>query len=95
MTALLRRELCRQIKGREVTHADFCTLAFDTDTKSLYVERDVAHVDVHDGMTEIQTTTMDICEYLKAAKAPGIAGYGGCCERFPKRTSIQTSWYES
>jgi hypothetical protein len=63
--ALLRRELCRQIKGPEVTHADCCTLVFDTDTKSLYVEHDVAHVDVHDGMTEIQTTRMDICDYLK------------------------------
>ena len=58
--ALLRRDLCRQIKGPEVTHADCCTLVFDTDAKTLYVEREVAHVDVHDGMTEIQTTTMDI-----------------------------------
>jgi hypothetical protein len=63
--ALLRRELCRQLKGPEITHADFCTLVFDTDAKTLYVEREVAHVDVHDGTTEIQTTTMDICEYLK------------------------------
>ena len=63
--ALLRRDLCRQIKGPEVTHADSCTLVFDTDAKTLYVEREVAHVDVHDGMTEIQTTTMDICDYLK------------------------------
>ena len=63
--ALLRRELCRQIKGPEVTHANYCTLVFDTDTKSLYVEHDVAHVDIQDGMTEIHTTTMDICDYLK------------------------------
>jgi hypothetical protein len=63
--ALLKRELCRQIKGPEVTHANRCTLVFDTDTKTLYVEHDVAHVDVHDGMTEIQTTTMDICDYLR------------------------------
>ena len=63
--ALLRRELRRQIKGPEITHGDCCTLVFDTDTKSLYVEHDVAHVDVHDGMTEIQATTMDICDYLK------------------------------
>ena len=63
--ALLRRDLCRQIKGPEVTHADCCTLVFDTDAKTLCVEREVAHVDVHDGMTEIQTTTMDICDYLK------------------------------
>src|SRR6476646_12055063 len=33
--------------------------------KTLYVEREVAHVDVGDGTTEIQTTTMDICDYLK------------------------------
>ena len=63
--ALLRRDLCRQIKGPEITHADFSTLVFDTDAKSLYVERELAHVDVRDGMTEIQTTTMDICDYLK------------------------------
>ena len=86
--ALLRRELCRQIKGPEVTHADCCTLVFDTDAKTLYVEREVAHVDVGDGTAEIQTTTMDICDYLKqAAKPLGIASYGGCCERFLETTS--------
>ena len=63
--ALLRRELYRQVKGPEVTHADCCTLVFDTDAKILYVEREVAHVDVRDGTTEFQTTTMDICDYLK------------------------------
>jgi hypothetical protein len=64
--ALLRRELCRQVKGPEVTHADCCTLVFDTDAKTLYVEREVAHVDVGNrGTTELQTTTMDICAYLK------------------------------
>ena len=64
--ALLRRELCRQVKGPEVTHADCCTLVFDTDAKILYVEREVAHVDVgNGGTTELQTTTMDICAYLK------------------------------
>jgi hypothetical protein len=31
--ALLRRELCRQVKGPEVTHSDRCTLVFDTDAK--------------------------------------------------------------
>jgi len=25
----------------------------------------VAHVDIGDGTTELQTTTMDICDYLK------------------------------
>ena len=59
--ALLRRELCRQIEGPEVTHADCRTLVFGTDAKTLYVEREVAHVDVHDGITEIQTTS----DYLK------------------------------
>jgi hypothetical protein len=63
--ALLRRELCRQVKGPEVTHADRCTLVFDTDAKILYVEREVAHVDVGDGKTEIETATMDISDYLK------------------------------
>ena len=63
--ALLRREICRQIKGPEVTHADCCTLVFDTDAKTLYVEREVAHVDVGDGRTEIRTTTMEISDYFK------------------------------
>ena len=53
----LRRELRRQVKGPDVTHAECCTLVFDTDAKTLYVEREVAHVDVGDGTTEIQTTT--------------------------------------
>ena len=43
--ALLKRELHRQVEGPEVTHADRCTLVFDTDTKSLYVEREVTHLD--------------------------------------------------
>jgi hypothetical protein len=64
--ALLKRELCRQVKGPEVTHADRCTLVFDTDAKKLYVEREVAHLDVRiDGSLEIQTATMDIGDYLK------------------------------
>jgi hypothetical protein len=42
---LLKRELHRQVKGPEVTHADRCTLVFDTDAKNLYVEREVAHLD--------------------------------------------------
>ena len=64
--ALLKRELCRQVKGPEVTHADRCTLVFDTDAKTLYVEREVAHLDVRiDGTLEIQTATMDISDYLK------------------------------
>src|SRR5882757_1147282 len=50
--ALLKRDLYRQVEGPEVTHADRCTLVFDTDSKSLYVERN-------------QTATMDIADYLK------------------------------
>ena len=63
--ALLKRELYRQVKGPEVTHADRCTLVFDTDAKNLYVEREVAHLDVGDGTMEIQTAAMDIADYLK------------------------------
>ena len=64
--ALLRRELYRQVKGPEVTHADCCTLVFDTDAKNLYVEREVAHLNVSDDSAiEIQTATMDIADYLK------------------------------
>jgi hypothetical protein len=63
--ALLKRELYRQVKGPEVTHADRCTLVFDTDTKSLYVEREVAHLEAKIGGTiEYQTATMDIADYL-------------------------------
>jgi hypothetical protein len=43
--ALLKRELHRQVEGPEVTHADRCTLVFDTDAKNLYIEREVAHLD--------------------------------------------------
>jgi hypothetical protein len=64
--ALLKRELYRQVKGPEVTHADRCTLVFDTDVKNLYVEREVARLDASvSGSTEIQTAAMDIADYLK------------------------------
>jgi hypothetical protein len=64
--ALLKRELYRQVKGPEITHADRCTLVFDTDVKNLYVEREVAHLDASvDGTIEIRTATMDIADYLK------------------------------
>ena len=63
--ALLRRELYREVKGPEVTHEDCCTLVFDTDAKHLYIEREVAHLDVGDGTMEIQTAAMDIADYLK------------------------------
>src|SRR6478609_10253655 len=63
--ALLKRELHRQEKGPEITHADRCTLVFDTDTKRLYVESEVAHFEAKLGGTvEYQTTTMDIADFL-------------------------------
>lgn len=43
--AFLKRELYRQEKGPKITHEDRCFLVFDTDTKSLYVEREVAHLE--------------------------------------------------
>lgn len=61
--ALLKRELYRHVTGPEVTHADRCTLVFDTDAKNLYVEREVAHLDA--SVVEIQSSTMDIADYLK------------------------------
>jgi hypothetical protein len=64
--ALLKRELYRQVKGPDVTHADRSTLVFDTDAKNLFVEREVAHLDASvNGTMEIQTVTMDIADYLK------------------------------
>jgi hypothetical protein len=64
--ALLKRNLYRQVKGPEITHADRCTLIFDTDSKSLYVEREVAHLEANIGGTvDYQTGTMDIADYLK------------------------------
>src|SRR5712692_11612113 len=64
--ALLKRDLYRQVDGPEVTHADRCTLIFDTDSKSLYVEREVAHLDAKvGGIVDYQTATMDIADYLK------------------------------
>jgi hypothetical protein len=64
--ALLKRELYRQVKGPEITHADRCTLVFDTDAKKLYVEREVAHLDASaNGTMEMQTAAMDIADYLK------------------------------
>ena len=63
--ALLKRELHRQVKGPEITRADRCTLVFDTDSKKLYVEREVAHLEASVGGTvDIQTVTMDIADYL-------------------------------
>ena len=71
--ALLKRELYRQVKGPEITHADRCTLVFDTDVKSLYVEREVAHLDPKvGGAVEYRTETMDIAGYLtQGGQTPG------------------------
>ena len=64
--AFLKRELYRQVKGPEITHADRCALVFDTDSKNLYVEREVAHLDASIvGAIEIESATMDIADYLK------------------------------
>ncbi len=64
--ALLKRDLYRQVKGPEITHADRCTLVFDTDSKRLYVEREIVHLEATiEGAIDYQTATMDIAEYLK------------------------------
>jgi hypothetical protein len=64
--ALLKRELYCRVQGPEVTHADRCTLVFDTDSKRLYVEREVAHLEATVGGTiDFQTATMDIADYLQ------------------------------
>src|SRR5476651_668648 len=59
--AFLKRDLYR-----EVTHADHCTLVFNTDRKRLYVELEMAHLDATVGGTlDRQMATMDIADYLK------------------------------
>jgi hypothetical protein len=64
--ALLKREQHRQVRGPEITHEDCFTLVFDTDTKSLYVEREVLYLETGvDGTVDFQTATMDIADYLK------------------------------
>jgi hypothetical protein len=64
--ALLKRELHRQVRGPEITHEDCFTLVFDTDAKSLYVEREVLYLETGvDGAVDFQTATMDIADYLK------------------------------
>ena len=57
----LKRDLCP-----EVTDADHCTLVFDTDSKRLYVEFEVTHLDATAGdAVDCQITTLDIADYLK------------------------------
>jgi hypothetical protein len=64
--ALLKRDLCRTLKGPEVTHTDRCVLVFDTDSKRLYVEREIMHLEANMvGMIDYETTTMDVADYLK------------------------------
>jgi hypothetical protein len=59
--AFLKRDLYP-----EVTDADRCTLVFDTDSKRLYVEFEVARLDATVGGTaDYQIATMDIADYLK------------------------------
>jgi hypothetical protein len=63
--AFLRRELHRHTTGPEITHADRWALVFDTDSKSLYVEHDEAHLEVKiGGSADLRTSRMDIAEYL-------------------------------
>jgi hypothetical protein len=62
--AFLRRNLCR-----EVTDANRCTLVFDTDSKRLYVEREVPHLDATvSGTVDWQMAKMDIADYLKQGR---------------------------
>jgi hypothetical protein len=61
----LKRDLYLQVKGPEVTHADRSTLVFDTDSKRLYVERELVHLESNTrGTFDCQTTAMDIADYL-------------------------------
>lgn len=64
--ACLRRELYRHTTGPDVTHADRWALVFDTDSKSLYVEHDEAHLEARPGGTvDVRTSRMDIADYLR------------------------------
>jgi hypothetical protein len=59
--AFLKRDL-----SPEAADADRCTLVFDTDSKRLYIELEVAHLDVTvAGAVDEQIATMDIADYLK------------------------------
>ena len=63
--ALLKRELHRQVKGPEITHADRAPLSSIQTPNGLYVESEVAHLEAKvGGAVEYQTTTMDIADYL-------------------------------
>jgi hypothetical protein len=58
--ALLQRELHRHVRSPEIEREDRWVLAFDTDTKRLYVEHQLAHADA----TGYHAETMDIAAYL-------------------------------
>lgn len=67
--ALLKRELYRQSTGPEIAREDRCTLVFDTDSKSLYVERELVDLEAGVGGTiDCQTATMDIADYLRQGR---------------------------
>ena len=74
--ALLKRELYRQAKGPKVTHADCCTLVFDTDTKDLYVEREVVHLEAKTGHGRVPDSHDGYCGLSQARRA----------NRWPPRT---------
>ena len=58
--AFLKRDL-----SPEAADADRCSLVFDTDSKRLYVELEVAHLDATvAGAVDDRTATMDIADYL-------------------------------
>jgi hypothetical protein len=64
--AFLRRELYRHTTGPDVTHADRWALVFDTDSKSLFVEHDEAHLEARiGGSVDVRTSRMDIADYLR------------------------------
>ena len=59
--AFLKRDL-----STEVIDADRYSLVFDTDSKRLYVELEVAHLDAtFAGAVNDRTATMDIADYLR------------------------------
>ena len=63
--AVLRRELYRQKTGPDTTRMDRWALVFDTDSKTLFVEHDEAHLDARVAeSTNVQTSRMDIADYL-------------------------------
>jgi hypothetical protein len=58
--AFLKRDLSPEVAG-----ADRCTLVFDTDSRRLYVELEVAHLDAAvAGAVDDHTATMDIADGL-------------------------------